>query len=98
MYGCFRFEASMELNDLDNMTEAQINAAAREAEAKADTGDTAAWGELCGLVMVNYPNLTDKQKILRDALSREGRHGRGIKTVARTARTDRMYRSRPSGG
>jgi hypothetical protein len=88
----------MEISDLENMTEQEIIEAAREAEAKADTGDTAAWGELCGLAMVNYPNLTDKQKILRDALSREGRHGRGIKTVAGTARTDRMYRSRPSGG
>jgi hypothetical protein len=88
----------MEITSLENMSVVEIIKAAKDAEEDADAGNTAEWVRLCQMAIANYPNLTDKQKILRDALSREGRHGRSIKTVARTARTDRMYRSRPSGG
>jgi hypothetical protein len=88
----------MEIIDLENMAEAEIIKTAKDAEAEADAGNTAAWGRLCQLAIANYPNVTDKQKILTKALSRDGRHGRGIEAMARTARTDRTYRSRPSGG
>jgi hypothetical protein len=89
----------MEIIDLENMNEAQIIEAVSKAVLKVfEDCDAEKWGGLCELAMVNYPYLTDKQKILRDALSREGRHGRSIKTVERTTGRHSPHAGRPCGG
>jgi hypothetical protein len=91
--------ASMEITDLENMNEAEIIDAVSKAVLKVfEDCDAAKWGGLFELAMVNYPNLTDKQKILRDALSREGRHGRIINVVERTTGRYCPHAGRPCGG
>jgi hypothetical protein len=58
----------MEIIDLENMTEAQINDAVREAVVEAWKGNTKPWDELCGLSYQNYPIFTCKQILLQKVL------------------------------